>query len=225
MANTNWYHNYINLTLRILALGISDHALLYLENQDNQCRKTYQFKFLNNVVNMDGFQEEISNNWHAPIRGNPVYVMWRKLIRVQSVVNKLSKPLMDVSHYLKQARMNLLEVQNKLKDDLDNTELIKLVKERTEKVFKWSEIEEQVIRQRSKINWLKLGDGNNRYFHAQLKVRQNQSGMFSIYQDDGTILDRPEDIENEVLRFYGNLIGSVNSKLEGIDLVAMRDGP
>lgn len=39
----------------------------------------------------------------------------------------------------------------------DNSDLIKEVKDSNEEVFKWSEIEKKILRQRSEINWLRLG--------------------------------------------------------------------
>lgn len=48
------------------------------------------------------------------------------------------------------------------------------VKNYTEEVLKWSETEEQVLRQRAKINRLRLGDGNNAYFHAYMKAKQER---------------------------------------------------
>jgi hypothetical protein len=46
------------------------------------------------------------------------------------------------------------------------------VKACTEEVIKWCNMEEQMFQQKAKIDWLKLGDGNNRYFHASIKAKQ-----------------------------------------------------
>lgn len=81
------------------------------------------------------------------------------------------------------------------------------------------------MRQRSKIDWIHLGDGNNRFFHDQVKAKQNQTEMTSICHEDGTILYNQDDIGMEILGFYGNLIGKANEDLIGIDLVAMKGGP
>jgi hypothetical protein len=56
------------------------------------------------------------------------------------------------------------------------------VKNCTEEVIKWCDMEEQMLRQKAKIEWLKLGDGNNRYFHASIKAKQRQCELRSIYK-------------------------------------------
>jgi hypothetical protein len=99
------------------------------------------------------------------------------------------------------------------------------VKACTEEVIKWSEMEEQMLMQKSKIEWLRLGDGNNHYFHASLKAKHRQCALRAIYKEDGTLLTNHEDIEQEVLQLYGNLMGKADDNLRGIDIVAMRTGP
>ncbi|KAI5385305.1 hypothetical protein KIW84_072053 [Lathyrus oleraceus] len=57
------------------------------------------------------------------------------------------------------------------------------------------------------------------------KAKQNQTEMASICREDGTILSNQDEIEMEILGFYGNLMGKANEELIGIDLVVMRGGP
>lgn len=51
--------------------------------------------------------------------------------------------------------------------------IIDKIKGLTEEVIRWNELEKQVMLQRSKINWLAKGDGNNAFFHAYVKARHN----------------------------------------------------
>jgi hypothetical protein len=106
-----------------------------------------------------------------------------------------------------------------------NSAHIMQVKNCTEEVIKWCDIEEQMLRQRAKIDWLKLGDGNNRYFHASIKAKQSQCELRSIYREGGTMITTHDDIEQEVLGLYGNLMGKAGTNLMSIDIVAMRAGP
>ncbi|KAI5437077.1 hypothetical protein KIW84_023265 [Lathyrus oleraceus] len=77
-----------------------------------------------------------------------MYVLWKKQLRVQSVIKALSKPVLGASCTLKKAGDDLLVAQQKLMHDRDNLVLIKEIKDRTEEVFKWSEIEEHILKQR-----------------------------------------------------------------------------
>lgn len=41
----------------------------------------------------------------------------------------------------------------------------------------------------------------------------------------GHVISDPKEIENEVLRFYGELVGQSSTRLKQVDIVALRHGP
>ncbi|XP_058783026.1 uncharacterized protein LOC131657674 [Vicia villosa] len=75
----------------------------------------------------------------------------------------------------------------------------------------------------AKIKWLQTGDANTAFFHASIKARQNSKALTMLTKDDGTILTSQSAIE-EVLAFYGNLMGKKETHLDHIDIAAMRRG-
>lgn len=105
-----------------------------------------------------------------------------------------------------------------------DTTVIDLVKTRTEEVIYWNEMEENMMQQRTKVDWIKLGDGNNAYFHAYLKSKQNSQRMIIIQKDDGTMLTTQTDIAQEVVDFYGKLMGHDSVRLHHVDIEALREG-
>lgn len=48
--------------------------------------------------------------------------------------------------------------------------------------------------------------------------------MYSLKSGDGTMLNTQQEIKEEVLLFYRNLIGTASRNLNGIDIAAMRSG-
>ncbi|XP_058774217.1 uncharacterized protein LOC131648481 [Vicia villosa] len=82
------------------------------------------------------------------------------------------------------------------------------VKSCTAKLLALNELEEKVLKQRSKIEWLKLGDGNNSFFHASLRAKHVSKGMHLLYREDGTMLKTQKDIEQVVVAFYESLMGT-----------------
>lgn len=225
LVNAEWFQAYIHANLNTLVLGISDHALLHLDCHDQtKTRRKYAFKFLISATEIDEYHT-VYRNWNLPIAGNPMQILWKKLMRMQPIIRALSKPIVGVTNTLQKARSDLIQARERLVQDRLNTVLINEVKTRTEEVCKWSEIEEQTLKQRPKINWLRLEDGNNKFFYAQLKVTHVNTAITSLYKFDGTIINIQQDIANEVLILYGNLMGRANENLKGIDIVAMREGP
>ncbi|KAF1864513.1 hypothetical protein Lal_00021936 [Lupinus albus] len=56
-----------------------------------------------------------------------------------------------------------------LNNDMMNGEIIEKVKKYSEELIKLNELEENIVKQKSKIEWLKLGDGNTSYLYASMK--------------------------------------------------------
>lgn len=44
-----------------------------------------------------------------------------------------------------------------------------LEKEKIQKLEKWSNIEESILKQKARTKWIQLGDTNNKFFSAALK--------------------------------------------------------
>lgn len=49
-------------------------------------------------------------------------------------------------------------------------------------------MEKRILKQRSKIDWLNVGDGNNSYFHTSLKEKHRQTQMHTLENDNGIVL-------------------------------------
>lgn len=98
------------------------------------------------------------------------------------------------------------------------------VKRCTNELINLNDIEEQVLMQMDKIDWIRLRDWNNSYLYATLKSKKKSTNMRNLCKADGTILATKEDIKGEVLEFYGKLMGNAKLHMEDIDIVAMRDG-
>jgi hypothetical protein len=227
LGNVDWFQLNLDSTLTIMDPGISDHALLCLSehvHMQTPLMKSHS-KLLNCVTHMPNFSDSVAQSWNVPLNGKPMFVLWQKLLRLQPVQRKLSKPITGIDITLTKARDHLIQAHKLLLLDRMNPHHIMQLKRCTEEVIKWSDMEEQMLRQKSKIDWLRLGDGNNRYFHASLKAKQRQCALRAIYREDCTVITTHHDIEQEVLNLYGNLMGRADTNLMGIDIAAMRVGP
>lgn len=105
-----------------------------------------------------------------------------------------------------------------------NVEIIDREKNLSIKVLRMSNIKKNILKQMAKVDWLKLGDGNNNCFHASLKSRHKHNNITTMEKEDGSIIIKQEEVCNEVLQFYGKLVGTDATDLKGINIVAMREG-
>ncbi|CAK8540047.1 unnamed protein product [Lathyrus sativus] len=116
---------------------------------------------------MEGYLEVVSSNWKVPLLlGEAMHTVWKKMKNTPTIIRLKSKPISGIKLQHENEREALKEAEMELLEDRIDPRKIDKVKKCTGKVIKWNTIEEQALIQRAKIDWLRLGDGNNAYFQA-----------------------------------------------------------
>lgn len=93
------------------------------------------------------------------------------------MLRKLHKPMNDLQRQIVDARKELDLAYAGLKlNPMEKTHIEK-VKLHTENLVMWNEMEEKSMRHRSKIDWLRMGDANNAFFHAYVKAINNTKSI------------------------------------------------
>ncbi|XP_060195114.1 uncharacterized protein LOC132624337 [Lycium barbarum] len=83
-------------------------------------------------------------------------------------------------------------------------------------VEKWSNVEEQVLRQKSKACWIDRGDSNSKFFHAQWKIRSSRNAISSVDTETGIKLTDPLlDVTEEEI--YAAILDMPKEKAPGVD--------
>jgi len=90
---------------------------------------------------------------------------------------------------------------------------------------KWSTIEEKIWSQKSRANWIQLGDSNTKIFHAYAKERRCQNNIKFLITEDGTRIDKHYLIKEEIRGFYLKLMGSSVGSLPMVDRNILKRGP
>ena len=83
-------------------------------------------------------------------------------------------------------REKLQQVQNQLHRDPLNAALIGQEKIVLADLKKWSDFEEKIGHQKDRVDWIKLGDSNIKFFHAYAKERTSQKAIKLLLRQDGT---------------------------------------
>ena len=66
--------------------------------------------------------------------------------------------------------------------------------------------------QRAKVQWLKDGDRNTRFFHSKASQRRRKNFIKGLYDNEGQWCTNPSRMEETVLEFYQALFTSQNSE-------------
>jgi hypothetical protein len=71
---------------------------------------------------------------------------------------------------------------------------------------KWERQEEVLWKQKSRIQWLREGDRNTKFFHNSLLQRRNQNRILTLVQGLGERTDSHEVIERELVNHFKTLL-------------------
>lgn len=108
----------------------------------------------------------------------------QKLKKVKIELKQLNrKEFQGVADNVKEIRIKLQAIQLRMRDSEQvhsNSVLEKDLK------MQWNLIEEGAMQQKSRVQWLKLGDDNTVYFFAHVKNRKLQNTILNLSTSDGT---------------------------------------
>ncbi|XP_058755938.1 uncharacterized protein LOC131629159 [Vicia villosa] len=192
-------------------------------NGRDRGKRSIQEQVVTNCWN--GYEEAVRDNWNVPLTGRAMYVVWEKLKRLKPLMRKLNKLLTTLKQDIVKSRDELACAHHDVNDDPLDKCKVQRMQECTEKVIALNELEEKILKQRSKIEWLKLGDGNNSYFHATIKAKHTAKGMHILHKDDGTVITNQNEIEQTLVDFYKGLMGTAARDIIQVDISALREGP
>ncbi|XP_058764760.1 uncharacterized protein LOC131638231 [Vicia villosa] len=227
ICNTEWFLHFSTREVKILNPHISDHSPLPVKMQGVYTkgqRGRYRFRFLNCITEKSQYNTIVKTSWGQDEQSRPMYKLWRKLMRLQPDLRKLTKEVTRGVQKIQDSREMLDQAQKALSDDMFNQQLIDNEKFWCEEVIKNTKLEEIFLLQKSKIEWLKLGDGNNQYSFANLKEKNRQTSLHKLEDNNGRILTKFKDMENKIINFYGELIGTASPTLLHVDIEALRRG-
>ncbi|XP_058776934.1 uncharacterized protein LOC131651279 [Vicia villosa] len=226
LVNAEWHRTYPNSSVEVLNPSISDHALLRIKLDSLQTVKKikHRFKFLNCIAGHANFLQTLRANWTHIGGDNPMAQFWKNLHKLQYSMKGLTWQMTEGIRNLNMSRENLDKAQTRLAADQMNPTLCQEVKFWTDEVLKNSELEEQILQQKLKCDWINLGDGNNAYFYANLKSKNKQVQIKELEDANGNKITEQEDIETEVLSFYTNLVGQAARQRSQVDICSLRGG-
>ncbi|XP_075080191.1 uncharacterized protein LOC142165728 [Nicotiana tabacum] len=156
---------------------------------------------------------------------NPMKNIWMKLKALKPLCKKLNKEEFScISQKIDITRQQLKLVREQIAQHYIDEQVIE-EKEAAQVMEKWFLIEESVMRQKSRIFCIKLGDSNTKYFTAVIKERTVRKQIMELNTLAENKITDPKAIRDEIITFYRSLIGTSAKELPAINRLIMQKGP
>ncbi|KAL0295423.1 UNVERIFIED_CONTAM: putative ribonuclease H protein [Sesamum calycinum] len=221
IVNDAWLGQWPNSNYHCLNARTSDHSPLVIRG-DTATHTVSMFRFDNYLTMSSDFTPSVQNVWRYRIEGTSMYAVTRKLRALKPVFRSLRKKKGDLSLNVKLAAEFLGKVQHLLEGDRHNALLIRLEKCCKMVFFRASKLEQNMLQQRAKIQWLKGGDQCSRIFFRKVAMRRAAKRVFQIMNEAGRTLTAHDEVVDEFVAYYQRLLGGERRR-EFIDLRYLQD--
>ncbi|GKA68734.1 hypothetical protein Tco_0768651, partial [Tanacetum coccineum] len=164
------------------------------------------FKFTNLIVHNDSFKNVVQEGWSTQVSGFYMFQVVQKLKLLKKPLRKLLYVHGNLHENVKKLRVELDKVQIALDADPFNCELWT---EEAAYVNAFNDallMEERFLKQKAKIEWLKLGDSNTTYFHKAVKSRVSRNRIEAVLDSNGTLLSN-DQVADGFVKHYEALLG------------------
>ncbi|GKC71869.1 RNA-directed DNA polymerase, eukaryota, reverse transcriptase zinc-binding domain protein [Tanacetum coccineum] len=185
MGNNAFLSKYSTANVLFLPYGISDHSPAILKVPQAMKKKNKSFRVSNYVIDKMEFKELVKEKWNIKIQRHHTYSLVKKLKSLKPHLHKLNWKNSNLFERVVVLKVKLYDVQSKIDMNPTDKDLriegVELLKDYKEAVLD----EEKLLRQKTKITWLKEGDKNLSYFHKVLKGRINRNKIMSVCAENG----------------------------------------
>lgn len=207
LVNDSWLDTFDLSLAQFLPRGLSDHnpAGVHLGILREYIHKPFQL--FQHVMDCDSFLDVVQGAWNTPVTGNLWYALSSKLKNVKDAIKELNTKGGNLHSKVAQARVDLLQYQASL-PDLPSSFQRSVEGSLCLKLQNALGTEEQFLRQKSRIRWLKHGDNNNKFFFNSCKGHWNSNKILSITDDEGVVHMGHNNISSVAVDYYKRLLGT-----------------
>ncbi|XP_059634016.1 uncharacterized protein LOC132276560 [Cornus florida] len=150
----------------------------------------------------------VTMNFNIPHRSTAMFQVVQKLKMLKLVLRaNYKKEFSEIDSKLHYVKLELDSCQLDLDKSPNDVLLREMERSLISEYLRLRKIQEDMLRQKSRMNWLKLGDCNSSFFHKSLSSRNNRKKIVSLTLDSGQIIDDMDSIKLEVVSHFQNLLG------------------
>lgn len=213
MVNEDFLDTFSSAHSVFLPYIISDHSPTVLIIPSGGKKKKSAFRMSNFITEKEEFLQLVRTEWEKDIAGFYMFKVSQKMKLLKHKLHKLSWKNGNVHERVNTLRESIKEAQQEVDKNPFNEDVKKksclLLQEYCEAV----KDEESLLLQKAKIDWLKDGDRNTKFFHKIIKERQHKSRIMEICDENGKRYDK-EQVAEQFLKHFTKFLGTKDNVAE-----------
>lgn len=184
-----------------------DHCPVFLQLNYCDKRTSRVFKFEQGWIDHPDFFSKVADSWMDDV--NPsvssLDAFCEKLSRCRRMLSLWSKEAFPNSK--KQIDSLTAELQVCMNGDFTEEKNAEVAAILSKIELAWDR-EEKYWEHRARVNWLRAGDQNTKFFHSTTVHRRKRNKILKLLDEDGLWHDKEDDIAGIFLNFYKHLFSS-----------------
>ncbi|XP_055960697.1 uncharacterized protein LOC126668753 [Mercurialis annua] len=187
--------------LHLSDLG-SDHCPLLLNTQNFIPRRSFLFKFDRRWGTHPEVLPLLTNIWGTSVAGSKLYQVFTKLKQTRHHLKTWSSQLYKRSYRNTEAiTRRIIDLKQISPMDIDWSTIRDL-----EYQLKQFHIQDEIYwAQKSRVQWLKCGDCNSKFFHAKYKERNRRNNISGLRSMQGSWVTDQISINTLILNHFQNI--------------------
>ncbi|KAL0295057.1 UNVERIFIED_CONTAM: hypothetical protein Sradi_6855500 [Sesamum radiatum] len=210
LVNDTWLARWPNSAYLSALPQTSDHSPLILQGAERRLTRGV-FRFDNFLTSQPGFLTSVRQVWRHRIYGSEMYGVTRKLKALKYVFRAQRKVKGDLAQNVCLAK-GFLEKAQGLFDEFKDDFLLQLVQWCRTVYCRAVVMEDNMLRQRAKLRWLKDGDRCSRVFFRKINATRAKMRIFQITNVAGEVLTETDQVASEFLSYYKTLLGEAQQQ-------------
>ncbi|XP_071902842.1 uncharacterized protein [Coffea arabica] len=182
LCSFSWAQVYEDVNCRHIDSYASDHSILIINTTRNSSRRNKRFYFDKRWLKRDDIGEVIRVAWQQETYGSRMFQVQKKIKNCRIALLKWENQFQTNSRQKVEHIKNQL---SELRQSHGGTRKGRIASLKIQLKDAYKE-EEQHWHQKSRIQWLKEGDKNTKYFHALVHGRRRRNRLNKLQRDDGT---------------------------------------